>query len=171
MAIIKTPEQIFNRKQISGYINPDFKWCEFVFPEDGIPPLEHLKNLVGIATVLSVYKHKVFNGAIVRITSGYRSMAHHLRVYKELGITDLKKIPMGSYHLKGLAADFTVDGYTKKQVYDLMNIYHFGGVEYPDNQNRTHIDNRGKIERFQVSTGKSMPSKYDLYQHNRIFHS
>jgi len=168
--IIKTPEQIAKDKKISGWINADVQWCEFVFPEDGIPPLEHLRNLKNLAGVMSVYKHKVFNGARIRYTSVYRSIAHHLRVYKELGITDPKKIPMGSFHLKGLACDFTVDGYTRFQVYDLMNIYHFGGVEYPDSQNRTHVDNRGHNERFQVSTGNAMPNKYDLYQHNKIFH-
>ena len=168
--IIKTPEQIAKDKKISGWINADVQWCEFVFSEDGIPPIEHLKNLKNLAGVMSVYKHKVFNGAKIKYTSVYRSVAHHIRVYKELGITDKKKIPMGSLHLKGLACDFTVTGYTKIQVYNLMNIYHFGGLEYPDNQNRTHADNRGYIIRFQAQTNKIMPSRYDLYRHNKIFH-
>lgn len=169
--IIKTPEQILKEKKISGYINPDFMWSEFVKPIDGIPPLEHLQNIKKIATVLSVYKHKAFGGASITITSGYRSMAHHLQVYKELGIIDKSKIPMGSYHLKGLAADFTVKGFTNKQVYELMDSIHFGGVEFPDNQNRIHIDLRGSICRFIGATGRIVAHHYNLEAHNKVFHS
>ena len=98
-------------------------------------------------------------------------MAHHLRVYKELGITDTKKIPVGSYHLKGLAADFTVKGFSNKQVYEKMDLIHFGGVEFPDNQNRIHIDLRGSICRFIGATGRIVAHHYNTDLHNKIFHS
>ena len=39
------------------------------------------------------------------ITSGLRSMADHLRIYEQKGITDTSKIPMKSRHLYGLACD------------------------------------------------------------------
>lgn len=39
------------------------------------------------------------------VTSGYRSMEDHLRIYKEKGITDQSKIPMQSKHLYGQAVD------------------------------------------------------------------
>jgi hypothetical protein len=169
--MIKTPQQVFAEKKISGYINPTFAWSEFVFTEDGIPPLEHLQNIKKIADELRVYQFKVFGGRKIRITSGYRSMAHHLRIYKELGITDPKKIPMGSLHLKGLAVDFTVDGLTNKQVYELMDAVHFGGVEFPDNQNRIHIDLRPEICRFIGSTGRVVAHHYKEDLHNKVFHS
>jgi hypothetical protein len=39
------------------------------------------------------------------VSSGLRSMADHLRIYKEKGITDTAKIPMKSKHLFGQAVD------------------------------------------------------------------
>lgn len=39
------------------------------------------------------------------VTSFFRSMTHHLRVYKEKGITDPKLIPMKSWHLYCWAVD------------------------------------------------------------------
>ena len=168
--MIKTPEQIFKDKKISGYINSTFAWSEFVFAEDGIPPLLHLQNLKKTADTLALYKKKVFNNRRVRITSGYRSKEHHIRVYKELGITDPSKIPWGSPHLTGLAVDFTVDGLSIRQVYELMDAIHFGGVEYPDNQNRTHIDLRGRICRFVGATGRVVAHHYNEKLHNKVFH-
>ena len=39
------------------------------------------------------------------VTSGVRSMKHHIEIYAKKGITDLKKIPMKSKHLTGEACD------------------------------------------------------------------
>lgn len=44
-------------------------------------------------------------GKPMRVTSGFRAMADHLRIYKAKGITDLKRIPMKSKHLIGAAVD------------------------------------------------------------------
>lgn len=41
------------------------------------------------------------------VTSGLRTMEDHLRIYKEMGITDKAKIPMKSNHLKGAACDIS----------------------------------------------------------------
>lgn len=41
----------------------------------------------------------------MQVTSGVRTIEDHLRIYKEKGITDLKKIPMQSKHLTGQAVD------------------------------------------------------------------
>ena len=41
------------------------------------------------------------------VTSGLRSMGDHLRIYKNKGITDTKKIPMRSKHLYGQAVDIS----------------------------------------------------------------
>lgn len=169
---IVTPEGIYNRQKIFGNINADFLWTEFVQPIDGIPPLEHLQNIKKMADIVSIYKHKVFAGLAITITSGYRSMAHHLKIYKEeYGITDKSKIPMGSYHLKGLAADFTVKGIDRRKVYETMDKIHFGGVEFPDNQNRTHIDLRGSICRFVAATNRIVAHHYNTELHNKVFHS
>ena len=41
------------------------------------------------------------------VTSGFRSMDDHLRIYREKGITDHSKIPMKSKHLFGQAVDIS----------------------------------------------------------------
>lgn len=46
-------------------------------------------------------------GKAMVVTSGLRTKADQIRVYKEKGITDEKKIPMGSQHLKGAAVDIS----------------------------------------------------------------
>lgn len=43
-------------------------------------------------------------GVFQTVTSGYRFLQDHLRIYRSKGIPD-SKIPMGSNHLKGLAID------------------------------------------------------------------
>lgn len=45
------------------------------------------------------YGHKLI------ITSGYRTLEHHLAIYAAKGITDTSKIPMKSRHLSGEAVD------------------------------------------------------------------
>lgn len=44
-------------------------------------------------------------GKPLQVTSGLRSLEHHLEIYRHKGITDQSKIPMKSLHLVGLAAD------------------------------------------------------------------
>jgi hypothetical protein len=41
------------------------------------------------------------------VTSGLRTMEHHLKIYAGKGITDPKKIPMKSKHLFGQAVDIS----------------------------------------------------------------
>lgn len=67
-----------------------------------IPP-EHQKNVLELLE--KVNKLREAYGKPLRVTSGYRSMAKHLAIYKAKGITDKTKIPMKSRHLFGLAVD------------------------------------------------------------------
>ena len=66
-------------------------------------PAEHSSNLQKL--FISVNKLRTAYGKPMKVTSGYRSLAHHLEIYKAKGITDQSKIPMQSNHLKGLAVD------------------------------------------------------------------
>ena len=151
---------------MQGYINKDFKWSEFISDKDK-PSQEILDNIKRVAYVLSIYKHKLFNGQPITVTSGYRSPEHQIEVYRQKGITNKSEIPMGSYHLKGLAVDFVVKGFTISQLYRLMDIHHFGGVE--DTQgNWQHIDLRGKLCRFR-SDNKILAPHYSVESHDRIF--
>jgi len=60
-------------------------------------------------------------GKPMTVTSGLRTMADHLRIYAQKGITDKSKIPMGSLHLKGLACDIA-DPKQELQSWILANI-------------------------------------------------
>lgn len=64
---------------------------------------EHLENLEDLLVKLNQFRAAY--GKPLRVTSGYRSLEDHLRIYRQKGITDQAKIPMKSNHLKGLAAD------------------------------------------------------------------
>jgi hypothetical protein len=66
-------------------------------------PDEHFDNLNLLMFKLN--KLRDAYGKPLQVTSGYRSMEHHLAIYAAKGITDKKKIPMKSRHLYGLAAD------------------------------------------------------------------
>lgn len=41
------------------------------------------------------------------VSSGFRSMAHHLDIYKRKGITDINRIPLKSSHLYAKAVDIS----------------------------------------------------------------
>lgn len=64
---------------------------------------EQQKNLNKL--LIAINKVRVAYGKPMIVTSGIRSMEDHLRIYKEKGITDIKKIPMESKHLIGAAVD------------------------------------------------------------------
>jgi hypothetical protein len=66
-------------------------------------PAEHLANLKILHQKINEVR-KAY-GKPMSPTSVYRTMADHLRIYKELGITDQAKIPMKSKHLSGQAVD------------------------------------------------------------------
>jgi len=55
------------------------------------------------------------------VSSGYRSLQDHKRIYSEKGITDPNKIPMGSAHLSGQALD-VADPKQELQSWILANI-------------------------------------------------
>ena len=67
-------------------------------------PQKHRDNLIKLLDMLN--KLRTAYGRPMRVSSGYRSMDTHLRIYREKGITDKAKIPMKSKHLFCLACDF-----------------------------------------------------------------
>jgi len=54
-----------------------------------------------------INKVRAAYGKPMIVTSGLRTIEHHLEIYKKKGITDLRKIPMGSLHLNGCAVDIS----------------------------------------------------------------
>lgn len=69
---------------------------------DSLPP-QHRANLEAFLERLNRIRKSW--GHPMSITSGYRSLEEHLRIYKSKGITDQSKIPMKSRHLYGAACD------------------------------------------------------------------
>ena len=66
-------------------------------------PKEHIENVTKLFDKINDFRNAY--GKPLLVTSGYRTMADHLNIYKHKGITDQSKIPMKSNHLNGLAAD------------------------------------------------------------------
>jgi hypothetical protein len=66
-------------------------------------PIAHQHNLEDLLLAVNKLRDEWAKPLIV--TSGYRSMQQHLRIYSAKGITDQSKIPMQSKHLVGLAVD------------------------------------------------------------------
>lgn len=67
-------------------------------------PSEYLGNIETLLHRLNLFRE--LYGQPMSVTSGFRSMEDHLRIYREKGITDPSKIPMNSAHLTGQACDF-----------------------------------------------------------------
>ena len=137
------------------------------------PSKEVLQNLKKVESILKIYQKKLFNGAEIIITSGWRSWAYHKKIYDDINKENKKygrplvEIPKESLHLKGLAADFVVKGFSIAELFRLMDLIHFGGVERT-NGNWQHIDLRGSISRF-TPQGIKLSSHYDVLRHEAVF--
>lgn len=82
-------------------------------------PIEHQHNLEELLKKINMIRAKW--GKPMTVTSGYRSMQDHLRIYSQKGITDQKKIPMQSNHLYGRAVDIS-DPKQELQKFLLANV-------------------------------------------------
>lgn len=68
-------------------------------------PKDHQRNLETL--LYRMNKIRMEYSQPMTVTSGYRSLEDHLRIYKNKGITDQSKIPMKSKHLSGQAVDIS----------------------------------------------------------------
>jgi uncharacterized protein YcbK (DUF882 family) len=66
-------------------------------------PKEHQDNLLILLERINRIRTEFAKP--MTVSSGYRSMAEHLEIYRKKGITDQSKIPMKSRHLIGAAID------------------------------------------------------------------
>lgn len=108
-------------------------------------PQEHQDNLDILLDRINQVRH-AWNKSM-RVTSGYRSMDDHIRIYKSLALQrgipyDETKVPMGSKHLSGAAVDISdPDGKLfewTKQNEDLLSQIGLW-MEEKDDQNRVHF--------------------------------
>ena len=82
-------------------------------------PSDHRGNIMDLLKKINDVRSAY--GKPMTVTSGYRSMAQHLAIYKKKGITDQSKIPMKSKHLFGQAVDI-YDPNKQLQKWVLANI-------------------------------------------------
>lgn len=66
-------------------------------------PEEHHENLFDL--LLKLNKLRALYAKSMIVSSGYRFLEDHIRIYADKGIRDLSKIPMKSKHLCGQACD------------------------------------------------------------------
>lgn len=93
----------------AGNVTPHFKWAEFDCKDGTKVPKEYEANVKKLAEQLEIIRSEAGNRPI-RINSGYRTEKHNKLVG---GVPN-------SYHLRAMAADFTIKGMTPKQVYALI---------------------------------------------------
>lgn len=85
---------------------------------------ENLEDLLRRVNIL-----RAAYGKPMKVSSGYRAMEDHLRIYKEKGITDKSKIPMKSKHLYCQAVDFAdAKGDLKKWITENPSILEEAGL-------------------------------------------
>lgn len=82
-------------------------------------PVEHQNNLYILHERIN--KIRSLYGKPMIVTSGYRSLSDHLRIYRQKGIVDQSKIPMRSRHLSGQAIDIS-DPKQELQQWCLANV-------------------------------------------------
>jgi uncharacterized protein YcbK (DUF882 family) len=82
-------------------------------------PKEHQKNLKILLEKIN--QVRLLYGKPMIVTSGYRSIEDHMRIYESKGITDKSKIPMKSKHLIGAACDIA-DSKKELQTWVLNNL-------------------------------------------------
>jgi len=78
---------------------------------------------IRVLDLLSEIKERLGRDKRVEVISGYRS-----NEYNEYLRARSKKVSRDSYHLQGLAIDFTVSGISKKSLSDLAKSFYAGGV-------------------------------------------
>lgn len=110
-------------------LTPHFKLGEFLKngSMEGVTP-KIIANLKRLAEKLEEVRVLLGNRPM-RITSGYRTVADHYRIYREMGVTNKAKIPMGSHHLNGTAADFIVVGLSSAEARKILEPVWDGGME------------------------------------------
>lgn len=143
MIQIWSPEKVYehiknpkNKLSNGIYCAKNFRWNELLTRQTEIPSFDVLKNLFKIALIIQGYRDNIFKGSPITITSGWRSPFYN----KKIGGAP------NSYHIRGMALDFIVKGYSPDTVQKSLNTVHKGGLEFAPTW--THIDIREKVIRF-----------------------
>jgi len=121
-------------------LTSNFELSEFASKDGSTTPLDVIENLKELASNLQVIRDTI--KAPIRINSGYRSPAHNKRIG---GATN-------SFHVKGIAADIVIDGYTPEEVFATLEILMRSGKIKKGGLKKyrtfVHYDTRGVIKRW-----------------------
>lgn len=107
-------------------LSPHFSLSEFIKPGVKVTHVEML-NLTRLALALEKVR-TILGNRPMTITSGYRTVKHNQAIGGA----------KNSWHLKGLAADFIVEGMTPQEVQKKLDPIWDGGLEYAPTW--THLD-------------------------------
>lgn len=122
-------------------ISKNFTYGEVLIHQTDVPTLDILKNLQKTCFTLNKYRDTLFGGNKIKITSGWRSPRYNKQL-RDKGY----KTAINSFHIKGMALDFIVDTFDPKEVYEILDKVHLGGLENAPTW--THIDIRNSKVRF-----------------------
>ena len=160
--MIITPEKLHQYLKTNLYPIPkdymatnNFGWWELTINQIELPSLDVLKNLLSIVVILQVYRDKVFEKPIT-ITSGWRSEHYNAKIGGA----------KNSFHVQGLALDFTVKAMKPEDVFMIFDKTFYGGLELAPSW--THIDNRGRIARFN-DKNITLAHHFNLTEHDKVF--
>lgn len=121
-------------------LTENFNLSEFDSKDGSITPLEVVASLTKLAMNLQALRDYV--GKPIKINSGYRSPYHN----------EMIGGAKNSQHVLGKAADIVIEGYTPKQVFDIIERLQekgsmaIGGLHAYDTF--THFDIRGHLARW-----------------------
>ena len=111
-------------------------------------PINHQHNLEELLKRMNLVRNTWAKP--MTVTSGYRTMQDHLRIYSEIAAKrgvefDKSKVPMGSLHLSGCAVDISdPDGslylwcQDNKQLLEQIELW----MEEKDDQKRVHFQTK-----------------------------
>lgn len=142
------------------YCTENFAWYELLTKQTELPTLQVLENLKKVAIILQKYRDEIFKCRIV-ITSGWRSKTYNQELRKQ-GYKASDK----SFHCFGMALDFVIEGYTPKQVQQILDKVHKGGLEFASTW--THIDIRPDIVRFDENNNV-IKANFIQKEHDKLF--
>ena len=124
-------------------LTENFSLTEFASKDGTAFPAEVVQNLSELAKNLQALRDHFAKS--ITITSGYRSAAHNVRIG---GAKD-------SYHVRGMAADITVEGVSPQLVYNAIELLIKSGKMTEGGlglyKTWTHYDFRGKRIRWDKS--------------------
>ena len=108
VGLILLHRKFMSKENKSGKLSKNFNWKEFESKDGAVMPDDVKENIKLLVNELEIIRSAI--GKPMKVNSGYRSPAHNKKVGGK----------SKSFHMKGMAVDFSVPGMTIKQIKDLI---------------------------------------------------